>query len=174
MATKDVRLSVRGIAAGFGDEAPLVVLQDEPRSSSLRIPVGPYEASSIILEVEGIATYRPLAHDLLAAFFRDHGFLLESAYIYDTVPDGDGGERFLSRIRYRKGFRRWEKEVRPSDAIALALRLGAPILAPQEFLDRREASRSSRFDDTRLPLYLQIPVTVTKPVKTPGGNAAET
>ncbi len=157
MATQDVVLSVRGVAAGFGDEAPLVVLQDEPRSSSLRIPVGPYEASAIILEVEGIAPYRPLAHDLLAGFFRDHGFLLESVRIYDAIPDGDGGERFLSRIRYRKGIRRWEKEVRPSDAIALALRLGAPILAPREFLDRREARRAAAAGDTRLPLYLQVP-----------------
>ncbi len=157
MATKDIVLAVRGVAAGFGDEAPLVVLQDEPRSSSLRIPVGPYEASSIILELEGIAPYRPLAHDLLASFFRDHGFLLESARIYDAVPDDDGGERFLSRIRYRRGLRRWEKEVRPSDAIALALRLGAPILAPREFLDRREARRLSAKLETRLPLYLQVP-----------------
>lgn len=174
MATEDVVLSVRGVAAGFGDEAPLVVLQNEPRSSSLRIPVGPYEASSIILEVEGIAPYRPLAHDLLATFFRDHGFYLESARIYDAIPDENGGERFLSRIRYRKGLRRWEKEVRPSDAIALALRLGAPILAPKEFLDRREARRASAAGDTRLPLYLQVPVSVTKVVKTLRDNTAET
>ncbi|HSV56225.1 MAG TPA: bifunctional nuclease family protein [Magnetospirillaceae bacterium] len=143
-----------GVAAGFGDESPLVVLRDERRSLSLRVPVGPYEASSIILQMEGVAPYRPLAHDLLASFFQEHRFRLESARIYGAVPEG-GGERFLSRIRYRRGFRTWEKEVRPSDAIALAIRLGAPILAPREFLDRRETRRQSS-REKHLPLYLKV------------------
>ena len=151
-----VPLSVRGVAAGFGDEPPLVVLQNDQKTSSLRIPVGPYEASSIILEMEGVAPFRPLAHDLLASFFRDHGFILRNAEIYEAIPDGDGGERFLARIRYSKGLRRWEKEVRPSDAIALALRLRAPILAPKEFLERRETNHLPSSTDNRLPLYLQV------------------
>ncbi len=154
MKRKDVALTVQGVAAGFGDEAPLVVLQDDRKSSSLRIPVGPYEASSIILELEGVSPFRPLTHDLLATFFRDHGFRLRSASIYDAVPD-DGGERFLARIRYSRGLRTWEKEVRPSDAIALALRLGAPILAPREFLERRESLRLST-GTPKLPLYLKV------------------
>lgn len=156
MKKTDIELTVRGIAAGFGDESPLIVLQDERKSASLRIPVGPYEASSIILELEGIAPFRPLAHDLLASLFRDHGFLLQFARICDALPDDEGGERFLARIRYRKGLRSWEKDVRPSDAIALALRLKAPILASREFLDRRESFRLAAAAEPRLPLYLQV------------------
>lgn len=156
MSTTDVILTVRGVAAGFGDESPLVVLQDDRKATSLRVPVGPYEASSIILELEGVLPLRPLTHDLMASFFRDHGFRMECARIYDAEPDPKGGERFLAQIRYRRGIRRWRKEVRPSDAIALALRLGAPIFAPREFLDRREASRLQAPKENRLPLYLQV------------------
>jgi len=156
MKRTDVALTVRGVAAGFGDEAPLIVLQDDRQSTSLRIPVGPHEASSIILELEGISPFRPLTHDLLASFFKDHGFILQFAKICDARPDDEGGERFLAQIQYRKGFRHWGKDVRPSDAIALALRLGAPILASREFLDRREALRLATVSEPRLPLYLQV------------------
>jgi uncharacterized protein len=156
MNKNDVVLAVDGVAAGFGDEAPLVVLHDARKSSSLRIPVGPAEASAIILELEGISPYRPLTHDLLASFFQYHGFRLESAEIYDSQPNDFGGERFLARICYRRGIKRWKRDVRPSDAIALALRLKAPILAPREFMDRRESSRLSGTMEPRRPLYLDV------------------
>jgi bifunctional DNase/RNase len=157
MQNRDVALAVGGVAAGYGDESPLVVLQDSRKSSSLRIPVGPAEASAIILALEGVQPYRPLTHDILASFFRDHGFRLECAEIYDCLPDEDVGERFLARIRYRKAFRRWSREVRPSDAIALALRLKAPIRAPRELMERKESGRLSGVAASRLPLYLKVP-----------------
>jgi uncharacterized protein len=103
---------------------PIVVLEDRVTDRRLSLPVGPYEASAIILELECISTPRPLAHDLLAYFFTEGGFCLEEVEL-----SGEPGPDARARLTYRRGLRKYEKEVRPADALALALRLNVPVIA---------------------------------------------
>jgi uncharacterized protein len=73
---------------------------------------------------------RPLTHDLLASFIRDHGFKVDHVEFY-----GADGKGFLARMQYRKGAKKFKREIRPSDGIALSLRLAFPILADPALLE---------------------------------------
>lgn len=120
-------------------EQPVVVLEDTRRGRRLPIPVGPFEASAIILELEGITPPRPLTHDLLAELFKEAGYSLDRIELF-----GSAGSDARARLQYRRGFRRFGKEVRPSDALALALRLRAPIMAEAEMLAFRHTDRPDK------------------------------
>ena len=117
-----VEFTVHGVALDRKTGMPLVVLCSPEENLCVGIQVGPSEASSIIVELEGVQPPRPLTHDLLGELFIRHGFRLEQVQIYDNIAD-----RNLARIHYSKGFRKYSMETRPSDAIAMAIRLTAPI-----------------------------------------------
>ena len=129
-----VELRVRAVRIEEGE--PTAVLEDPETHRRLEIPMGPFEASAVILELEGIVPPRPLTHDLLAQIFDEAGFRLEGVELF-----GEGGPRAL--LTYLKGSVRAEKDVRPSDALALALRLGSPIIARSSMLGRA-AGRTPR------------------------------
>ena len=139
MINKDfVELRVHGVAVDSGDGLPVVLLLDEEGSAGLPLAVGPFEASAIIIELEGIAPPRPLTHDLLAEFFRDGGLVLERAELF-----GDRESSPQARLIYRRGFLRKSRDVRPSDAVALAIRLKAPICAERALLDTRAKAEAA-------------------------------
>jgi uncharacterized protein len=122
-------LRIRGVS--MEKDEPVVILEDRTTDRRFLIPVGPFEATAIILELESISPPRPLTHDLLADFFEEGGFSLDEVKLF-------GGPGALSRARlsYHKGLRKFEKEVRPSDALALALRLDAPLFAEAAMFDQ--------------------------------------
>lgn len=128
-----LELRIRGVSMEKGE--PIVILEDRRTERRLQVKVGPFEASAIILELEGISSPRLLTHDLLAEIFEEGGFNLEGAELF-----GDSAEGLRARLSYSKGPRSYEKEVRPSDALALALRLDAPILASFGLLDGAKKS----------------------------------
>jgi len=130
-----VELRVRGVS--MEDDEPFVILEDRLTDRRLLIPVGPFEASAIILELEGISPPRPLTHDLLAEFFEEGGFSLDAVELF-----GEADEGARARLAYRKGLRKFAKEVRPSDAMALALRLGAPLTVESSLLERRSRDKA--------------------------------
>lgn len=132
MAADLVEVHVHKVVIDGGDGLPVVILLDGDRDAGLALPVGPFEASAIIMELEGIAPPRPLTHDLLAEVFRESGFSLGRAELFGA---GEGGPRAC--LRYRRGLLSRTREVRPSDAVALALRLKAPICAQRALLDTR-------------------------------------
>lgn len=120
-----VPVSVEGVAVPADDELPVVLLAAAEGHVSLR--VGAYEAGAIIMQLEGISPPRPLTHRLMAELMAEQGLKVERAELYGL--DGYGEEGYLARIVYGKGLSRRVRDVRPSDAIALALAFEAPILA---------------------------------------------
>lgn len=145
-----VPVSVHGLTVGTGDAMPLVLLYDNSGDSALAVPVGPFEASAIILELEGIAPPRPLTHDLLAEFFREGGLSLDRAELHGARSEGP-----RARLVYRRGLRRAVKEVRPSDALALALRLKAPICVERSLLGPRGTLASEPFSPGPSTFFLK-------------------
>jgi len=135
MEKGSIELRIRGVS--LEDDEPIVLLEDRVTDRRLIVPVGPFEASAIILELEGISPPRPMTHDLLAEFFEEGGFILDGAELF-----GDAGSGIRARLVYRKGLRKFEKEIRPSDALALALRLGAPLRAEIALLELQERESS--------------------------------
>ena len=132
---------VKGIALEQKSRLPLVLLHNEEKNILVPIYIGPAEASAIIVEMEGVQPPRPLTHDLLAELFHKHHFKLICCEIYRCLED-----KQLARIRYRSRFSSCEMEVRPSDGIALAVRLSAPIMVADEVIEKLADSKQLFFD----------------------------
>lgn len=125
MESSNLTLTVSGVVLEGDTAYPAVVLKNAEGFITLSVPVGPFEASAIILEIEGIQPPRPMTHDLLAELFIRHRLTLDRFELYDITEEG-----FLGRLYYHRRWKKYTMEVRPSDGIALALRLEAPIQMP--------------------------------------------
>jgi len=122
-----IPLKVKGFALDQSTQMPIAILNEERGDRILPVCVGPAEASAIIVKLENIRPARPLTHDLFMTFFLRHGFTLDRVEIYERTME----YTYSSRLRYHRGAKRYCLEVRPSDGIALAVRLGAPIVAEE-------------------------------------------
>jgi len=140
MDSQWVELRVRSVRIEGVEATPLVLLEDGACRHRLRVPVGPFEASAVIMELEGISPPRPMTHDLLAELFREAGFHLDRVELF-----GSQDESPRARLSYRRGLKKVVKEIRPSDALALALRLRAPILAERTLVGTPQRSRRAAF-----------------------------
>jgi bifunctional DNase/RNase len=118
-----------------------LILKEVNGSRRLPIIIGAFEAQSIALEMEGIKPPRPLTHDLIKSIMESLGSGLRDVFIND-LRDGT----FYARLTIDSQ----EVDSRPSDAIALAVRYGAPIFVAEKVMD--EASFVPESEDAeRLP-----------------------
>ncbi len=126
-----------GIALDGDNGLPTIILRSLDMKKILPLEIGPFEASAIIIEIENVHPSRPMTHDLLAELCTRHKLRLLHLTLYQKL-----GNDYLARITYKKGFRRYTVEVRPSDGIALAIRLGTPILVSSEIIIATETKTS--------------------------------
>lgn len=138
-----VEMKLRGLIVDPNHEAPVVILREEGGSLYLPIWIGVFEANAIALAVEGVATRRPMTHDLLRGVLQQLGAELLRVEIHSLI-DGTFHARLLVRDG---GGRQVEIDARPSDAMALALRTGAPIWTAREVLE--QAVSTSKAYETR-------------------------
>lgn len=97
----------------------------------LPIWIGPWEASAIAMRLQGVTPERPLTHDLLGSVITTLGARVDRIKIVSLAD-----ETFHARLVLVTSDARHEVDARPSDAIALAVRLDVPIYASAEVLDR--------------------------------------
>ena len=86
---------------------PIVILQSSETSRIIPLWIGPFEASAIIIEIEGVRPPRPLTHDLLSEFLSKHHYTLKYVYIYDFIDDSHIARIVYSRflLKYFSGIR---------------------------------------------------------------------
>jgi bifunctional DNase/RNase len=101
---------------------PVVILKDLEGKRYLPILIGPFEATAIALALEGTQVPRPLSHDLMRAMLESLHAQLEHIVIHD-IKDST----FFAKLIVRTNGETQEIDARPSDGIALALRMQAPI-----------------------------------------------
>jgi bifunctional DNase/RNase len=101
---------------------PVVILKDLEGKRYLPILIGPFEATAIALALEGTAVPRPLSHDLMRTLLESLSAKLEQIIIHD-IKDST----FFAKLIVRTNGEVQEIDARPSDGIALALRMHAPI-----------------------------------------------
>ena len=135
----DHPVTVRGLALDPVTNAPIVILKAEGGARLLPIWIGLFEANAIAVEMEKVVAPRPMTHDLLK-----NAIDLLGARVERMVVDQLQENTFFASIylRCESGERRLD--ARPSDAIALALRTGAPIFVTGDVLAR---SRGIELDE---------------------------
>jgi bifunctional DNase/RNase len=121
---------IKGLMVDPVTNMPIVILRDKDGERVLPIWVGIFEANAIALQIENIATPRPMTHDLLRNVIRDLNGNVERIVVSDLKET-----TFYALIYLRVGPELVAVDARPSDAIALALRTQAPIFVEEHVID---------------------------------------
>ena len=108
---------------------PVVILKDIEGKRFLPILIGPFEATSIALALEGAPVPRPLSHDLMKTLLEALDARLEQIVIHDIRES-----TFFAKLIVRTNGELQEIDARPSDGIALALRMQAPIFVSDKIV----------------------------------------
>ena len=109
----------------------VVILKDKSSDRYLPIWIGPAEAESIAVKLQDVATPRPLTHDLLNLVITSLGGSVSHIVVYDLLDD-----TFYAKLHIRLNGDSYEIDCRPSDAIALAVRVKVPIYAEDTVLEK--------------------------------------
>ena len=136
-----VEVTLVGVRVELPTNQPIVLLKERDGGRFLPIWIGAVEATAIAFALQGVVTQRPMTHDLLKVLLDELGVSVEGIDITE-LRDGT----FYASIRMRAHGSGYEVSSRPSDAIALAVRAGAPIFAAEEVLE--EASINMREDES--------------------------
>lgn len=126
-----VEMKVRGVALDPVSNMPIIILRDEEDRRSLPIWVGLFEANAIALELDKVSTPRPMTHDLIKNILESLDAKVEKVVVNDLRDN-----TFFALIHLRLGEEEITVDSRPSDAIALALRVGAPIYVDEDVVRR--------------------------------------
>jgi uncharacterized protein len=129
-----VEMKVRGLALDPLSNLPIIILRDEEEKRSLPIWIGIYEANAIALELEKIETPRPMTHDLIKSILET----IEARVVKVMVTDLKENT-FYAVLHIQLGGSEYTVDSRPSDAIALALRVGAPIFVDEEVVRKAKS-----------------------------------
>ncbi|MBI2466941.1 MAG: bifunctional nuclease family protein [Candidatus Rokubacteria bacterium] len=129
-----VEMKVRGLALDPVSNMPIIILRDEEEKRSLPIWVGLFEANAIALELEKVSTPRPMTHDLIKHILESLEAKVEKIVVNDLRDN-----TFFAMIHLRLGEEEITVDSRPSDAIALALRVGAPIYVDEDVVRRAKS-----------------------------------
>ena len=147
-----IKMEIKGLLMDPVSNMPVVVLRDSANGLFLPIWVGIFEANAIALQMEKITTPRPMTHDLLKNLLSELDAKVERIVINDLKDN-----TFFARIHLLRGDVRWNVDSRPSDAIALALRVDADIFVEEDVLERSKSLRpdGEEGDPDRLKKWLE-------------------
>lgn len=147
-----VKMEIKGLLMDPVSNMPVVVLRDAANGVFLPIWVGIFEANAIALQMEKISTPRPMTHDLLKNLLSELETKVERIVINDLKDN-----TFFARIHLLRGDTRWNVDSRPSDAIALALRVDAEIFVEEDVLEKSKNLRpeGEEGDPDRLKKWLE-------------------
>ncbi len=126
-----IELTIDSIRVSLMTQQRVVILRDEDNERYLPIWIGPYEAESITIELQGVEVARPLTHDLLKSTIDQMGGTVEHVLVNDLRS-----ETFYASIAVDVDGNRIDIDSRPSDAIALAVRAKVPIYAEEEVMSK--------------------------------------
>ena len=136
----EVEMKIRGLMMDPVSNMPIVVLKDVSGNSILPIWVGIYEANAIALEIEKVSTPRPMTHDLIKTLLLGLGTGMRKVVVSELKDD-----TFYAVIWLEKEGELISVDSRPSDALALALRLDCPIFVDDTVL--KNSNRAGAISD---------------------------
>ena len=133
----EVEMKIRGLMMDPVTNMPIVVLKDQGSETVLPIWVGVYEANAIALEIEKITTPRPMTHDLLRNLLVGLETMVRKVVVTELKDD-----TFFAVIWLEREAQSISIDSRPSDALALALRMDCPIFVEDEVLKSSKVAGS--------------------------------
>jgi uncharacterized protein len=147
-----IEMTIKGLMVDPITNMPIVILKDKDGDRVLPIWVGIFEANAIALQIENIATPRPMTHDLLRNVISDLNGQVDRVVVCDLKDN-----TFYAIIHLTVRGERVAVDARPSDAIALALRTRSPILVEETVIDNAKTVdfTSERTDTDRLQKWLE-------------------
>lgn len=147
-----IKVEIDSIRVSLMSNQRLVVLKDLNQERYLPIWIGPFEADAITVELQDVLPERPLTHDLLKATIQEMGGRIKHIFINALRR-----EIYYAHLVIEVGERELVVDSRPSDAIALAVRVNAPIYVEETVMDRasvtpEEDMEAEEFSESEAPL----------------------
>jgi bifunctional DNase/RNase len=131
----EIEMKIRGLMMDPTANTPIIILKDVNGEAMLPIWVGPFEAQAIAVEIEKLASQRPMTHDLLKNVIWELGAAVRRIIITDLIDN-----TFFAVIEMTRDGEVLTIDSRPSDAIALALRVDCPIYVNDEVIKNSSTS----------------------------------
>ena len=147
-----IEMTIKGLMIDPITNMPIVILRDGEGQRILPIWVGVFEANAIALQIENVQTPRPMTHDLLKNVIQDLSAQVDRIVVTELKEN-----TFYAVIHLRAVGQAVIVDARPSDAIALALRSGAPIYVEETVIATARSVESSKesMDVGRLQKWLE-------------------
>jgi len=147
-----IEMTIKGLMVDPITNMPIIILRDKEGQKVLPIWVGIFEANAIALQIENVATPRPMTHDLLKNVITDLKASVQKIVVCDLKEN-----TFYALIHLVVNGRSVAIDARPSDAIALALRTKAPIFVEETVIENARSLdiMSEKADSDRLQKWLE-------------------
>ncbi len=126
-----VEVKIESIRVSLMSQYRVVILKDVASNRYLPIWIGPYEADAITIHLQEVQVPRPLTHDLIVKLLEE----LEARVDHVMVSDLSN-ETFYARLILKVGDKELSIDSRPSDAVAIAVRVDCPIYVADEVMER--------------------------------------
>ncbi len=148
----EVEMTIRGMLVDPVTQMPIIILKDVGSDTVLPIWVGAYEAQAIALEMEKVTTQRPMTHDLIKNVLTGLETQVHKVVVTELKED-----TFYAVIWLERGGEVIAVDSRPSDALALALRVDCPIFVDDLVLKNSKlaANLSDRVSSDELRKWLE-------------------
>lgn len=137
-----IEVVLRAVRVDVGTSTPLLLLEEVAGERVLPIFIGTPEAAAIAYALQGVESPRPMSHDLMGHVISALGAQLFSVEITELV-----GGTFYANLRLVREGQEILVGARPSDAVALALRVGAPILVSDDLMAAEGKVMHLSYDD---------------------------
>jgi bifunctional DNase/RNase len=148
----EVEMKIRGLMMDPVTNMPIVILKDVGGNAVLPIWVGVYEANAIALEIEKVATPRPMTHDLIKNLLLGLNTAVQKVVVNELKE-----ETYYALIWLEQNGQIISIDSRPSDALALALRTDCPIFVDEEVLKNSKVNNvpSDKVSNEELKKWLE-------------------
>ena len=126
-----VEMKVKFLTFDSSSNGFVVLLMDLANKTGLPIWIGAFEANAIAMKLKKIGSHRPMTHDLVRNILGTLGSQVEKIVVNDLKEN-----TYYAMIHLRRKGEEIVVDSRPSDAIAIALSVGAPIFVSEEVIDK--------------------------------------
>jgi bifunctional DNase/RNase len=141
-----IEVSIAGLGIAPPSSTPLLLLKERDGERVLPIGIGPLEAQAIAMPLQGVRPPRPMTHDVFAQIIANLGGHLRRVEIVELTDN-----TFYARLVLEQASSEQRVDIRPSDAIALAVRTETPIFVAEAVLDQAAVTPQEATPSTQEP-----------------------